>query len=602
MPLPRIATRLFTLATALLSRTIIVTNKSVPVFSDAQLLPNDPEHEDFYCGWDWEEANQDCEYPCPSGLDDECPPLSNGRPRRCIAAAGCFARFKKVYWTGVISLSFDRAAHLSNSAVASVEMDAESGSFITNANLMEDEEMEAFESSFAKYLFGAFEEEIEIDSVRVQEQQYDRPCVAAAYGGIDPTSTSLDMMVRVVGEFIPIGDKDFTDDEFGDEVLKLINYFDPESFVEAIKNEHVYFGATIGISAIEADNVVETPSASPSEPPSRSFDQIFDIRIDPRPSASYGIVFSVRTKRCDEEAAIQQICGTILINAMSFVTLHEGNLEYMVYSRLGPYERFLGRDNSWDLIASGQTIGKGAKEYTRMLEGDTVIDYDSNTRMEYVGFKPVHVPGDRGMRSFYVTLTKRFTQESGDPVPILFSYPIQMDSEGERKYEVVASTNELEVYEGDAVLDYPWHTNRDGPFYRRPRGFIGSFEYERYPCLPLRNFTGWPCPYRVQTQSPTTRPTGKPTNSPVTGFPTKKPTLAPTVKPPVVQANQTDSNVTELVSDSGNETNGLSFNASLTDDEILPEQTNNGFILSWENACKSYGLGLAIFEVLMLLH
>lgn len=142
----------------------------------------------------------------------------------------------------------------------------------------------------------------------------------------------------------------------------------------------------------------------------------------------------------------------------------------------------------FELVASGQTKGNGAQAYTRLLEEDTVVANGVET-LNYIGFKPLHVPGDRGQRSFYITMTKRFTTDDGGPIPVLFSYPIS-GTEGEREYAVVDNTEELEIYEGDGVLDYPWPKEKDGPYYRRPRGFIGSFDYERYPCHPIINFTG----------------------------------------------------------------------------------------------------------------
>jgi len=420
MPHPSNIFYLSIIATGFLARTPTKNNN---LLCTAQLLPDDPENVDYYCGWDWEEASANCEFHCPSGLDGDCPPLLNGRKRRCIAATGCFVRFKKVYWTGVISLSFDREEHLANNAVVDTMTPAEDTvDEPTAVGLMTEEEVEAFESSFQNYLFEALNEQLQISGVSVQEQEYDRPCVAAANRGDDPTSTSLDLTVGIVGEYIPIGDKFFTDEQFGEKILAFVNA-DSESFVDAIQNNSPsFFDAMTGISAIDEESVVEPPSSMPSAPPTRGFDQIFDIRIDPQPTGSYGIVFDVKTVRCDEQTAIQKTCGTILLTGMSFVTLHEGKLEYMIYSKLGPYERFIGNDKVWDLVASGQAMGRGAKQYTPVLENDTVVDFDSDTTLNYVGFKPLHIPGDRGQRSFYITLTKRFTTDDGGPIPILFRW------------------------------------------------------------------------------------------------------------------------------------------------------------------------------------
>eukprot|EP00571_Detonula_confervacea_P003890 CAMPEP_0172324554 /NCGR_PEP_ID=MMETSP1058-20130122/51645_1 /TAXON_ID=83371 /ORGANISM="Detonula confervacea, Strain CCMP 353" /LENGTH=576 /DNA_ID=CAMNT_0013040857 /DNA_START=150 /DNA_END=1877 /DNA_ORIENTATION=- len=565
---------------AIIATSFFVNNYyNPPLVCTAQLLPDDPTYADFYCGWDWEEANAKCEYHCPSGLDSDCPLLSNGRKRRCIAAAGCFSRFQKVYWTGYIHLSFDKEQHLANTnnAVTNEEVPAEAGP--PALDLMTEEETEAFESSFQDYLFEALKEQIQISAVTVQEQEYNRPCVAAAIEADDPTSTALDMEIRILGEYIPI-DGSFTDDQFGEEILNSV-WADPESFVNAIKNASSFFEALTGISAIEEDSLVESPSSSPSESPTRSYDQTLDIRIDPRPTGSYGIVFNVKTPPGG---------NSILLTSMSFVTLHEGKLEYEIYSKLGPFERFVGRTNMFDLVASGQTTGMGPKAYTRALEEDTVVN-----GVQYVGFKPVHVLGDRGQRSFYISMTKTFLADDGSPIPILFSYPIS-GTEGEREYEVVASNEELEVYEGDGVLEYPWPKEKDGIYYRRPRGFIGSFDYDRSPCLPNTNFTGWPCPYVPQTR-PTKIPTKNPTNAP-----RKNPTTKPTMQP-----SEADTN-----SDSGPEakTNNNADPEAETNNNSGPEaETNNNSTLkvgvgekeisnavtgSWKITNKSYCCGLAL--------
>mmetsp|Transcript_32495 Transcript_32495/g.56612 ORF Transcript_32495/g.56612 Transcript_32495/m.56612 type:complete len:206 (-) Transcript_32495:102-719(-) len=167
---------------------------------------------------------------------------------------------------------------------------------------------------------------------------------------------------------------------------------------------------------------------------------------------------------------------------------------------------------------------------------------------------------------------------------LLFSYPIGDDSEGDREYEVVASIPELEVYEGDGILDYPWPKDRDGQYYRRPRGFFGSFEFDRYPCHPLLNFTGWPCPYMRQTERPTAKPTKNPTN-------------APTVKPAaqtVQTDDQTESDAPDLVSSSGPEAESNNTNDTTLKVGVQAEETSNGVIVSWKVAYRSCGCGLAI--------
>jgi hypothetical protein len=231
-----------------------------------------------------------------------------------------------------------------------VEDESEAEDLPTGPSIMMEDDENSFERSFRRYLYYQLEEMITILEVSVKDQEYNRPEVAAANGADSSTSTYLDMIVQVVGEYMPVGDKVITEEQLGDEVLTYIDT-DANSIVNAIKsNSTSFFDAMTGILAVNEEDVVESPSASPSMPPSRGFDQSLDLRIDPRPTGSYGIVFNVKTPK---------EMPTVLITAMSFVTLYEGRLEYEVWSKVGPYDKFIGRNTFWELVASGQTMGQG---------------------------------------------------------------------------------------------------------------------------------------------------------------------------------------------------------------------------------------------------
>ena len=219
--------------------------------------------------------------------------------------------------------------------------------------------------------------------------------------------------------------------------------------------------------------------------------------IDPTPTGSYGIVFDVRTPKDG---------NTILLTSMSFVTSTNGTLEYEIYSKLGKWQNTLGDTASYELIASGQIVGQGSEAYTRVHDDDTIVTDVNGTDSYYIGFMPIHIPGNRGRRSFYITTTKKYMSADGTPIPILFSNAITNDTSYD--YQLIDNTAELEIYEGDGILDYPWPRGAsEDVYYRRPRGFFGSFEYEREPCG-VTNFTGWPCPYVFMDD--TIRPTGQP--------------------------------------------------------------------------------------------
>jgi hypothetical protein len=507
---------------------------------------------DFYCGYDWEEANLYCEHPCPSGLDADCPPLPNGLERRCIASAGCFYRFRSVNSTFVLSFLFDGNEHASSSGYAATaspatatadgneaapgggggESDAspdeDPGPTTTTTMMIAEEDEEALEAAIGEYLAraigGSLRIPFKISSVSAYDMRYDRPCVHAVavsgwHDAISGNSTSLDVTMSAIGEYIPVGDANVTDGGFTDLILSSINDDGggAVSLVDAARASSAFFDGLSGVYAIDDDDLAEPPTSSPSSSPTRTYDQVLEIGIDADPGGSYGIVFDVRTPRGGG--------NTILLTGMSFVTLQGGGgmVEYEVYTKVGPWAGRLGDHGSFELVASGRVAGMGPEAYTRVLGEDTTSSAeDSNgTAVSYMGFRPVHVPGDGGARTFYVTATKRFVTEDGSPAAVLYGPPTN-GTDGEYVYGLVDSNDDLEVYEGDGVLEYPWPggggdgDGEDDAYYRRPRGFFGSFEYDRAPCRPIANFSGWPCPYAFPQQTmATTSPDDGGTESPI---------------------------------------------------------------------------------------
>lgn len=103
------------------------------------------------------------------------------------------------------------------------------------------------------------------------------------------------------------------------------------------------------------------------------------------------------------------------------------------------------------------------------------------------------------------------------------------------------------------TADFPAPINRDlisDIFYRRPRGFLGSFDYIRQPCYPNLNFYGWPCPYVPKKRDPTRNPTKKPVILPTgtVALSDQKPTPRPSnqnTKTPVKEVEFPDHNDTQ---------------------------------------------------------
>ena len=415
---------------------------------------------------------------------------------------------KKLDWEGVISLEFDRESHLENNLVentttstaatppgstamstsevwSTTSTEINNGTTTVPYNLnsevpfMSGEDAAIFESSFLRYLHQALKEKMEITSVTVEGQEYDRPCVSAVVhrtlqnsfledtddkSGVfeidfspentqqssknqrtlprdDPAITALDITTRISAQYVHVENNVITDSDFQDDLLETIN-LNQQLIADAIRsNSSSFFAALSRITAISTEILPERPSLSPSSPPSRSRNQILETSIDSAPTGSYGIIFSVRT--------LPNV-ATVLVTGMSFITLHTGTLEYEVYTKLGSYDGYHGKKQYFDLIASGETIGMGSNDFTHVLDDDKVI-MDGNVAKNYIGFQPVHIPGDGGLRSFYITITKKF-DANGQPIPILFSYPKRYENEGKNIYDVVARNEELEILEGDGVL------------------------------------------------------------------------------------------------------------------------------------------------------
>jgi len=452
-----------------------------------------------------------------------------------------------LYWTGVVAILFDAEEHMRNYQVTTTtETEApEADNEETTAALMGKIEELALEKTLISTLQILLDDKIYLAALDVKDQFYDRPCVQAVFPKVwdrgDPSKLALDVTMRITARYIPSSLTLYTDRDLGDVFISGLG--DAQDItVRELKNANPFFNAVTGIAAVSEEDLAEAPSSMPSLSPTRDFDQVFETKIDPTPTGSSGIVFSLKTPKGGP---------SVRLVGMKFITPFDGVLEYEVYSKLGSWRNFVGRTHEFELIASGQVKGKGPKTWVDIIQDDhvgTVVNGNETTSVNYVGWNNIHILGDGGERSFYVTTTKRFLKEDQTSIPILFSSAMNSLSESLRQYGMVESNSELELYEGDGILDYPWPTDPNGksPYYRRPRGPIIAFNYERSPCFPNVNFTGWPCPYVQRTRRPTLNPTRKPTKTP-TVFPTRQPTRNPTRQPTIAPAVVAiTSNATEM--------------------------------------------------------
>ena len=228
-----------------------------------------------------------------------------------------------------------------------------------------------------------------------------------------------------------------------------------------------------------------------------------DLQIGGDTTSSYGYIFNMRT---------HPNSGAIILTRFDFYTESTNNVNVELWTRMGSFQEHKGTYEGWDLIAQGTVQGRGIGRYTGIPEEI---------------FTPVTVPGgggDEGTRAFYLTLdTKDLVYMKGEPGAM-------SDTRAH------ASTDDLEIWEGESILWYPFPDPSERMFWRYPRQFLGALYYNRLPCRPYSLYgrvDTLPCPL-VPTQTPTlTPPTVSPTTAPPTATPTGQPTDMPTTAAPV---------------------------------------------------------------------
>ena len=213
---------------------------------------------------------------------------------------------------------------------------------------------------------------------------------------------------------------------------------------------------------------------------------------------SHGFLVNMRTK---EDSPV------VLIQGLDFYTETTDTVGVEVWTRLGSFEGFEGTYDGWDMIASGMVKGAGYGRYTSI---------------PFELFTPVSIPGgggDKGTRAFYITLNTKalvFKLESRG-----------MGFDGATDTQVMASSPDLEIYNGKAVLSYPFPNPAETWFYHSPRTFLGVVTYDRLPCKPFSLY-------------------GPVDELPCGDMPTMKPTVRPTLKPTIkMEEEQVEDNVAE---------------------------------------------------------
>jgi len=175
-------------------------------------------------------------------------------------------------------------------------------------------------------------------------------------------------------------------------------------------------------------------------------------------------------------------------------------INYELWSKLGSYVNSKGNYDDWEMISSG-TIQAGSGP-----SGSTIIPEE--------GFISVEIPAggeeNGGIRAFYITLN------TNDLIYRKAKSPEEEDREADT--QIHDSNEELEMWEGEAVLNYPFpNPDSQAYFYKRPMQFVGLIKYDRE---------------LGRTMAPSVAaPTSSPSEGPTTIEPTTFPTMLPTFDP-----------------------------------------------------------------------
>jgi len=215
--------------------------------------------------------------------------------------------------------------------------------------------------------------------------------------------------------------------------------------------------------------------------------------VDDDPSLrSYGCIFELESGPTSPAIAIQSV--EILIsydeelfrlgntnvvgNENGDSTNAKATIGYELWTRPTTWHGFEGRVRAFEKIAMGNvTIVNGQVSH----RGEKLI------YVTISNFEPIKLDGgglDR--RAMYVTLSRRnlLYQRSSKPLETEAISSIEQVEEQSitRDTIILASTDHLVVYEGAAVMTYPFKEAKESIFYRMPRGFVGRILYDRDPC------------------------------------------------------------------------------------------------------------------------
>mmetsp|Transcript_32656 Transcript_32656/g.77965 ORF Transcript_32656/g.77965 Transcript_32656/m.77965 type:complete len:714 (+) Transcript_32656:298-2439(+) len=171
-------------------------------------------------------------------------------------------------------------------------------------------------------------------------------------------------------------------------------------------------------------------------------------------SKSYGILFDIETTPTSSPTTI---------SGMDFYIDASSPVRYEIYTKEGSWQKETNAENEmyqngFKQVSQGTATGRGASEYTKIPLRD---------------FKDVEMKGGGSRQAFYVTMS--------DDILISKTYEGNGVSRHEMKTIVLSSNEELTIFYGAAVRDYPLDRADPVTDFWYNSGFLGRIWYKKSP-------------------------------------------------------------------------------------------------------------------------
>jgi len=164
---------------------------------------------------------------------------------------------------------------------------------------------------------------------------------------------------------------------------------------------------------------------------------------------------------------------------------------YEVWTKSGSWHGHEGKLKEFQNVASGNVTTWGAGDGGTFASGSERETDDSRgepTRIPHTQFTPIQIDGGGARQSIYLTLSSkhllyaRSSTQSTSTITESITSIAQAAQQTKADTIEITTTSEMTVYEGAAVMTYPFSFAKEKMYYRMPRGFIGRIWYLRNPC------------------------------------------------------------------------------------------------------------------------